>query len=52
MLVVLVALSRVYLRAHYLTDVLGGVALGLGVWSIVGILALFAGAVRHNDARS
>jgi undecaprenyl-diphosphatase len=51
-LVALVALSRVYLRAHYLTDVLGGVALGLGVWSIVGILALFAGAVRHNDARS
>ena len=51
-LVALVALSRVYLRAHYLTDVLGGVALGLGVWAIVGILALFAGAVRHNDARS
>jgi membrane protein DedA with SNARE-associated domain/membrane-associated phospholipid phosphatase len=51
-LVALVALSRVYLRAHYLTDVLGGVALGLAVWSIVGILALFAGAVRHNDARS
>ena len=51
-LVALVALSRVYLRAHFLTDVLGGVALGLAVWSIVGILALFAGAVRHNDARS
>jgi membrane protein DedA with SNARE-associated domain/membrane-associated phospholipid phosphatase len=51
-LVALVALSRVYLRAHFLTDVLGGVALGLAVWSIVGILALFAGTVRHNDARS
>jgi len=50
-LVALVALSRVYLRAHYLTDVLGGVALGLAVWAIVGIAALFAGAVRHNDAR-
>jgi undecaprenyl-diphosphatase len=51
-LVALVALSRVYLRAHYLTDVLGGVALGLAVWAIVGIAALFAGAVRHNGTRS
>jgi membrane protein DedA with SNARE-associated domain/membrane-associated phospholipid phosphatase len=51
-LVALVALSRVYLRAHYLTDVLGGVALGLAVWALVGIAALFAGAVRHNGARS
>ena len=43
--VVLVALSRVYLRAHYLTDVLGGVALGLAIWALVGIVALFAGTV-------
>ena len=43
-----VALSRVYLRAHFLTDVLGGVALGLAIWALVGIVALFAGAVRHN----
>ena len=50
-LVVFVALSRVYLRAHFLTDVLGGVALGLAIWALVGILALFAGAVRHNDGR-
>ena len=50
-LVAFVALSRVYLRAHYLTDVLGGVALGLAIWAIVGIVALFAGTVRHNDAR-
>ncbi len=50
-LVALVALSRVYLRAHFLTDVLGGVALGLAIWALVGIVALFAGTVRNNDAR-
>jgi membrane protein DedA with SNARE-associated domain/membrane-associated phospholipid phosphatase len=49
-IVAAVALSRVYLRAHYLTDVLGGVALGVAIWSLVGIAALFAGAVRHNEA--
>ena len=48
--VAFVALSRVYLRAHYLTDVLGGVALGVAAWSLVGIAALSAGAVRHNGA--
>jgi membrane protein DedA with SNARE-associated domain/membrane-associated phospholipid phosphatase len=49
-LVVLVAATRVYLGAHYLTDVLAGVALGAAVWSLVGVLALFAGRVRHNGA--
>ena len=44
------ASTRVYLRAHYLTDVLGGVALGVAIWSLVGALALFAGRVRHNGA--
>ncbi len=49
-IVVVVAATRVYLRAHYLTDVLGGLALGVSVWSLVGVLALFAGRMRHNGA--
>jgi membrane protein DedA with SNARE-associated domain/membrane-associated phospholipid phosphatase len=51
-IVVVVALSRVYLRVHYLTDVLGGVAMAVAIWAVVGILALFAGRVRHNSVPS
>jgi undecaprenyl-diphosphatase len=51
-IVVAVALSRVYLRVHYLTDVLGGVGMALAIWSFLGILALFAGRVRHNAVPS
>jgi undecaprenyl-diphosphatase len=48
--VAVVAGTRVYLHAHYLTDVVAGVALGTAVYSLLGILALFAGRVRHNEA--
>lgn len=47
-LAVVVGITRVYLRAHFLTDVLGGAALAIAIWSIVGVLSLFAGRVRHN----
>ena len=50
--VAFVALSRVYLDAHFLTDVLGGIALGVAIWSLVGIVAVFAGSIRHNEART
>jgi undecaprenyl-diphosphatase len=47
-LVAVVDVTRVYLNAHFLTDVLGGAALAIAIWSIVGIFSLFAGRVRHN----
>ena len=46
----LVCITRVYLRAHYMTDVLGGFALGAAIWSAVGIGALIGERVRHNAA--
>jgi undecaprenyl-diphosphatase len=50
-LVVLVGATRVYLHVHYLTDVLGGAALGVALWALLGTLALVAGYVRHNGSR-
>ena len=47
-IVVVVGVTRVYLRVHYLTDVLGGAALGVALWTLLGVLALVAGHVRHN----
>jgi undecaprenyl-diphosphatase len=46
--VVVVALSRVVLRVHHLTDVLGGVALGTAVYAFVGCVALVVAYVRDN----
>jgi undecaprenyl-diphosphatase len=51
-LAVVVGATRIYLRAHYLTDVLGGAGLGLAIWSLMGVLALFARHVRHNGGRT
>jgi membrane protein DedA with SNARE-associated domain/membrane-associated phospholipid phosphatase len=50
--VVVVGVSRVYLRVHHLTDVLGGAALGAALWGFLGTLALVAGYVRHNGGRA
>jgi undecaprenyl-diphosphatase len=47
-LVVVVGATRVYLRVHHLTDVLGGAAVATALWAIVGSLALVAGHLRHN----
>jgi undecaprenyl-diphosphatase len=47
-IVVAVCVSRVYLRAHYLTDVLGGVALGVAIWSAIATVALIVIAARES----
>ena len=48
-----VGLSRVYLHAHYGSDVLGGWALGAGVFGTCAVVALIVSHLRHNpDARA
>jgi undecaprenyl-diphosphatase len=49
---VLVGLTRIYLRAHYLSDVLGGAGLAAAIFGICGMVGLFVAHLRHNDARS
>ena len=43
-----IGLTRVELRAHYLTDVVGGWALGAAVFGLCGIAGLLVAHVRHN----
>jgi membrane protein DedA with SNARE-associated domain/membrane-associated phospholipid phosphatase len=45
---VLIGLSRVYLRVHWLSDVGGGWAVGLGVFSICGCIALVVHYLRNH----
>jgi undecaprenyl-diphosphatase len=45
---VLIGLSRVYLRAHYLSDVGGGWAVGLAVYAICGCIALVVHYLRES----
>jgi undecaprenyl-diphosphatase len=43
-----VGLSRIYLRAHYLSDVVGGWGLGAALFALCGTVALVIGYVRNN----
>jgi membrane protein DedA with SNARE-associated domain/membrane-associated phospholipid phosphatase len=43
-----IGLSRVYLRAHFLTDVLAGWGLAAALFSVCGIVGLVVAVVRHN----
>lgn len=43
-----IGLSRIYLRAHYWSDVAGGWGLGLGVFGLLAAAALVVDHIRHN----
>ncbi|HEV7751330.1 MAG TPA: VTT domain-containing protein [Baekduia sp.] len=49
---VLVGLTRIYLRAHYLSDVVGGAGLAAAIFGVCGMIGLFVAHVRHNGARA
>jgi membrane protein DedA with SNARE-associated domain/membrane-associated phospholipid phosphatase len=51
-LAVAIGLTRIYLRAHYLSDVVGGVGLAVAIWALVGMVGLVVAHLRHNGARS
>ena len=48
---VLVGLTRIYLRVHWLSDVTSGWALGLSCFSAAAIVALILDYIRHNPRR-
>ena len=43
-----VGLSRVYLRAHYLSDVEGGWAVAVAIYALLGLVAVAVGHLRQN----
>jgi undecaprenyl-diphosphatase len=47
-LVALVGLTRLYLRAHYLSDVVAGAGLGVASFALCGAAAMLVGYVRHT----
>ena len=46
--VAVVGLSRVYLRAHYLSDVEGGWAVAVAIYALLGLVAVAVGRLRQN----
>jgi membrane-associated phospholipid phosphatase len=47
-----IGLTRIYLRAHYLSDVVGGWGMGACVFSLCGMAGLIVAFVRHNGHRT
>jgi undecaprenyl-diphosphatase len=48
-LTLLIGTTRVYLRAHYFSDVIGGYGLAAGIFSLTGIVALVVVHLRQNE---
>jgi membrane protein DedA with SNARE-associated domain/membrane-associated phospholipid phosphatase len=49
---VAVGLTRVYLRAHYLSDVVGGAGLAATTFALCGMAGLVVAFLRHNGSRT
>ncbi len=47
-LAVAIALTRIYLRVHYLSDVEGGLGLATAVFALLGVVAVVVGQLRQN----
>ena len=50
-LVAAIGLTRIYLRVHYWSDVVGGWGLGFGLFGALAVLALLVSYIRQNARR-
>ena len=46
-----IGLSRIYLRAHYWSDVAAGWGIGCGIFASLAVIALVVDYVRHNGGQ-
>ena len=46
-----IGLSRIYLRAHYWSDVAAGWGIGCGIFASLAVIAMVVNYVRHNGGR-